>query len=105
MRSRHITKTTRLENLFLTEWEKEERRRKKKANSELFLKTSADILFIWFLLKFLEQHSHKVRNDFSTFSLQFVPYFSKFIIIFQRVLRFFHHVALEIAGEKLYISQ
>ena len=29
MRSRHISKTTRLENLFLTEWEKEERRRKK----------------------------------------------------------------------------
>ena len=69
------------------------------------MKTSADILFIWFLLKFLEQHSHKVQNDFSTFSLQFVPYFSKFIIIFQLVLRFFHRVALEIAGGKLYISQ
>ena len=105
MRSKHITKTTRLENLFLTKWEKEERRRKKKANSELFLKTSADILFIWFPRKFLRQHSHKVQNDFSTFPLQFVPYFSKFIIIFQLFLRRIHRVALEIAGEKLYISQ
>ena len=105
MRSRHITKTTLLENLFLTEWEKEERRRKKKANSELFLKTSADILFIWFPRKFLQQHSYKVQNDFSTFSLKFVPYFSKFIIIFQLVLRRIYRVALEIAGEKLYISQ
>ena len=69
------------------------------------MKTSADILFIWFLLKFLEQHSHKVQNDFSTFSLQFVPYFSKFIIIFQLVLRRIYRVALEIAGDKLYISR
>ena len=32
-------------------------------------------------------------------------FFSKFIIIFQLVLRRIHRVALEIAGEKLYISQ
>ena len=71
----------------------------------MFLKTSADILFIWFPRKFLQQHSQKVQNDFSTFSLQFVPYFSKFIIIFYLVLRWIYRVALEIAGEKLYISQ
>ena len=47
----------------------------KKANSKLFLKTSADILFIWFLRKSLRQHSHKIQNGFLTFSLQFVPYF------------------------------
>ena len=52
----------------------------KKANSKLFLKTSADILFIWFLRKSLRQHSHKIQNGFLTFSLQFVPYFSMFII-------------------------
>ena len=34
-----------------------------------------------------------------------MPYFSKFIIIFQLVLRRIYRVALEIAGEKLYISQ
>ena len=34
-----------------------------------------------------------------------MPYFSKFIIIFQLVLRWVYRVALEIAGEKLYISQ
>ena len=64
------------------------------------MKTSADILFIWFPRKFLEQHSHKVQNDFSTFSLQFVPYFSKFIIVFQLVLRRIYRVALEIASIK-----
>ena len=69
------------------------------------MKTSTDILFILFPSKFLRQHSHKIQNDFSTFSSQFVPYFSKFIIIFQLVLRRIYRVALEIAGEKLYISQ
>ena len=69
------------------------------------MKTSGDILFIWFPRKFLRQHSQKVQNDFSTLSLQFVPYFSKFIIIFQLVLRRIYRVALEIAGDKLYISQ
>ena len=69
------------------------------------MKTSAGILFIWFPSKFLRQHSQKVQNDFSTFSLQFVPYFPKFIIIFQLVLRRIYRVALEIAGDKLYISQ
>ena len=39
------------------------------------MKTSADILFIWFPYKFLRQHSHKIQNGFLTFSLQFVPYF------------------------------
>ena len=34
-----------------------------------------------------------------------MPYFSKFIIIFQLVLRRIYRVALEIAGDKLYISQ
>ena len=69
------------------------------------MKTSSDILFIWFPRKFLQQHSHKVQNDFSTFSLQFVPYFSKFIIIFQLVLRWIYSVALEIVREKVYIGQ
>ena len=77
----------------------------KKANSELFLKTSAGILSIWFPCKILWQDSHKIYDDFSTLSLQFVPYFSKFIIIFQLVLRRIYRVALEMAGEKLYISQ
>ena len=72
---------------------------------KFFLKTSADILFIWFPRKFLRQHSNKIQNDFSTFSPQFVPYFSKFIIIFQLVLCRIYSVALEIAGDKLYISQ
>ena len=69
------------------------------------MKTSAGILFIWFPSKFLRQHSQKVQNDFSTFSLQFVQYFPKFIIIFQLVLRRIYRVALEIAGDKFYISQ
>ena len=77
----------------------------KKANSELFLKTSAGIVSIWFPCKILWQDSHKIYNDVSTLSLQFVPYFSKFIIIFQLVLRRIYRVALEIAGDKLYISQ
>ena len=77
----------------------------KKANSELFLKTSAGILSIWFPCKILWQDSHNIYDDFSTLSLQFVPYFSKFIIIFQLVLRRIYRVALEIAGDKLYISQ
>ena len=72
---------------------------------ELFFKASADILFIWFPRRFLRQNSHKIQNDFSTFSSQFVPYFSKFVIIFQLVLRRIYRVALEIAGDKLYISQ
>ena len=69
------------------------------------MKTSADILFIWFPRKFLQQHSHKVQNDFSTFSLQFVPYFSKFIIIFQLVLGWIYSVALKIVREKVFIGQ
>ena len=40
-----------------------------------------------------------------TLSLHFVPYFSKFIIIFQLVLRWIYRVALEIVREKVYISQ
>ena len=43
------------------------------------------------MFKVLQQHSHKVQNDFSTLS--------------QLVLRRIYRVALEIAGEKLYISQ
>ena len=77
----------------------------KKANSELFLKTSAGILSIWFPCKILWQDSHKIYNDFSTLSLQFVSYFSKFIIIFQLVLRWIYSVALEIVREKVYIGQ
>ena len=77
----------------------------KKANSELFLKTLAVILSIWFPCKILWQDSHKIYNDFSTLSLQFVPYFSKFIIIFQLVLRWIYSVALEIVREKVYIGQ
>ena len=34
-----------------------------------------------------------------------MPYFSKFIIIFQLVLRRIYRVALEIVREKVYISQ
>ena len=37
--------------------------------------------------------------------MQFAPYFSKFIIIFQLVLRRIYRVALEIVREKVYISQ
>ena len=77
----------------------------KKANSELFLKTLADILSIWFPCKILWQDSHKIYNDFPTLSLQFVPYFSKFIIIFQLVLRWIYSVTLEIVKEKVYIGQ
>ena len=77
----------------------------KKVSSELFLKTSAGILSIWFRCKILRQDSHKIYNDFSTSSLQFVPYFSKFIIIFQLVLRWIYSVALEIVREKVYIGQ
>ena len=76
----------------------------KKASSELFLKTSAGILSIWFPCKILRQDSHKIYNDFSTLSLQFVPYFSKFIIIFQLVLRWIYGVALQTVREKVYIS-
>ena len=68
-------------------------------NYFLIVNQRVNFVFIWF------QDSHKIYNDFSTLSLQFVPYFSKFIIIFQLVLRRIHRVALEIAGEKLYISQ
>ena len=67
MRSRHITKTSRLENLFLTE-------------------LVSDITYQRFLCSLCH-------------------IFSKFIIIFQLVLRRIYRVALEIAGEKLYISQ
>ena len=77
----------------------------KKANSELFLKTLAGILSIWFPCKILWQDSHKIYNDFSTLSLQFVPYFSKFIIIFQLVLRCIYRAALETVRKKVYISQ
>ena len=77
----------------------------KKASSELFLKTLAGILSIWFPCKILWQDSHKIYDDFSTLSLQFVPYFSKFIIIFQLVLRWIYSVALEIVREKVYIGQ
>ena len=34
-----------------------------------------------------------------------MPYFSKFIIIFQLVLRWIYSVALEIVREKVYIGQ
>ena len=77
----------------------------KKANSELFLKTLAGILSIWFPCKILWQDSHKIYNDFSTLSLQFAPYFSKFVIIFQLVLRWIYSVTLEIVIEKVYIGQ
>ena len=76
----------------------------KKAISELFLKTSAGILSIWFPSKILRQDSHKIYNDFSTFSLQFVPYFCRFIIIFQLILPWIYGVALQTVREKVYIS-
>ena len=68
------------------------------------MKTSAGILSIWFPCKILRQDSHKIYNDFSTLSLHFVPYFSKFIIIFQLVLRWIYSVALQTVREKVYIS-
>ena len=77
----------------------------KKANSELFLKTSAGILSILFPCKILWQDSHKICNDFSTFSLQFVPYFWRFIIILQLILRWIYGVALQTVREKAYISR
>ena len=42
---------------------------------------------------------------FQCFLCSLCHIFSKFIIIFQLVLRRIYRVALEIAGEKLYISQ
>ena len=69
------------------------------------MKTSAGILFIWFPRKFLRQHSHKIQNGFLTFSLQFVPYFFQVHYHFSASLRRIYRVALEIAGDKLYISQ
>ena len=60
---------------------------------------------IWFSFKILRQDSHNIYNDFSTSSLQFVPYFSKFIIIFQLVLRCIYRAALETVRKKVYISQ
>ena len=76
----------------------------KKAISELFLKTSAGILSIWFPSKILRQDSHKIYNDFLTFSLQFVPYFCRFIIILQLILRWIYGVASQTVREKAYIS-
>ena len=65
----------------------------------------AGILSIWFPCKILRQDSHKIYNNFSTLSLQFVPYFSKFLISFQLVLGWIYSVALEIVREKVFIGQ
>ena len=65
----------------------------------LIVNQRVNFVFFWF------QDSHKIYNDFSTLSLQFVPYFSKFIIIFQLVLRCIYRAALETVRKKVYISQ
>ena len=124
MRSRHITKTTRLENLFLTELVSDITLRKWRVNRD---QTNNRFNFYWLLTRrltwscfwrlqlisflsgfhasFYDNIHIRFKMIFQRFLCSLCHIFFKFIIIFQLVLRRIYRVALEIVGEKLYISQ